>query len=192
MNKKERIGNKKKIFTIPNLLSLFRLCLIPVCAWLYCVKDDCLTTTILLIVSAVTDVLDGFIARRFNMVSDLGKILDPIADKLTQIVMILCLVSNFRYMLIPLILLTVKEILAAVTGFLTIRKTNKVMSALWHGKLTTLLLYTMMVLHIIWLNIPATVSKLSVAACTAMMLLSCVLYSIRNIRILLDRNDARS
>ncbi len=182
------IENKyqKKILTIPNLLSFFRLCLIPVIVWLYCVKEDYLWTTIILIISGITDVVDGFIARHFNMVSDFGKAFDPAADKLTQIAMLYCLVTRFPLMKLPLILLVFKEIFTGVTSLLTIKKTNKVLSAVWHGKLTTLSLYTMMLIHLVWYNISAVVSNMLIGVCMVIMILSAVLYGIRNIKILLE------
>ena len=74
--------------TIPNILSCFRIVLIPVFVWQYInVPDDqiALWPILILILSGITDILDGFIARRFNMISDLGKMLDPVADKMTRI-----------------------------------------------------------------------------------------------------------
>ena len=175
---------QKKIITVPNMLSLFRLCLIPVIVWLYCFRKDYFLTTITLALSGATDIVDGIIARKFNMISDLGKALDPVADKLTQIVTLFCLVTRFPTMLIPLIILTVKELLAATLNTITIKKTGKVFGALWHGKINTVLLYAMMLVHLIWFNIPAAVSNTLIAVCTAMMLFSSVLYSLRSIRIL--------
>lgn len=178
---------QKKILTIPNLLSLFRLCLIPVIVWLYCLKKDYGWTAFTLALSGLTDVADGIIARRFHMVSDFGKAFDPVADKLTQIAMLFCLVTRFPLMLVPLILLTVKEILAAVLNTLASKKTGRVMAAVWHGKLNTVLLYTVMLVHVIWGNIPPLASNLLIGACTVMMLVSAVLYSIRSIRALTNR-----
>lgn len=74
---------QKKILTIPNILSFFRLCLIPVIIWLYTEKQDYFWTLLVLLLSAVTDIVDGIIARKCNMISDFGKAFDPIADKLT-------------------------------------------------------------------------------------------------------------
>ena len=105
---------KNKIITIPNILSFFRICLIPVLVWLYCFKDDYLLTVIIFILSGITDVVDGFIARRFDMISDFGKAFDPVADKLTQITMLFCLVTRFELLLIPLVILIIKEVLAAI------------------------------------------------------------------------------
>ena len=100
---------QNKILTIPNILSFFRLCLIPVIVWLYVGKQDYLWTLLILTLSGVTDIVDGIIARRFNMVSNFGKAFDPVADKLTQMAMLFCLVSRFKYMMIPFVLLVVKN-----------------------------------------------------------------------------------
>ena len=117
---------KHKMITIPNLLSLFRLLLIPVVVWLYTVKHDPLWTCVILVLSGITDVVDGIIARKCHMVSDLGKALDPVADKLTQIAMLFCLVTRFVWMLLPLCVMIVKELAAGILGLVVIRKTGKV------------------------------------------------------------------
>ena len=82
--------NLNRIITVPNLLSFFRLCLIPVIIWSYCVKKNPLLAGEILLLSGLTDLADGYIARRFHMISNLGKILDPVADKLTQAAMLIC------------------------------------------------------------------------------------------------------
>lgn len=183
---------QKRIITIPNILSFFRLCLIPVIVWLYCFKKDYFWTTFTLVLSGATDVVDGIIARKFGMVSDFGKAFDPIADKLTQIVTLFCLVTRFTRMLIPFVILTVKEILAAVFNMITIKKTGKVMGAVWHGKLNTVLLYAMILIHLVWFNIPALVADMLIGVCTAMMLLSAVLYTLRNIRALRNQKEIKN
>ena len=145
---------KHKIITIPNILSLFRLLLIPVIMWLYIGKEDPVLTTVILVLSGITDIVDGIIARKCHMVSDFGKAFDPLADKLTQIAMLLCLVTRFRWMLLPLCVMVVKEIIAGILGVLVIRKTGKVECAVWHGKATTLSLYSMMIIHLICITFP--------------------------------------
>ncbi len=89
-------NTRKQLFTIPNLLSLLRLCMIPLIIWLYCAKKNYALTAAVLVLSGITDTVDGFIARRFNMVTDLGKALDPVADKLTQAAMMFCLLTRFQ------------------------------------------------------------------------------------------------
>lgn len=174
----------QKILTIPNLLSFFRLCLIPVFAWLYCVQREYIWTGIVLVISGLTDTADGLIARHFHMTSDLGKVLDPVADKLTQAAMLACLLTRFPLMAVPLAVMVVKEIFMAITGLLVIRKTGSVFGADWHGKVTTWLLYAMMVLHLFWYSIPDSLSRLLIGICTAMLLLSFVLYGVHHIRTL--------
>ncbi len=177
---------KDKIITIPNVLSFFRLLLIPVIVWLYTVKKDPVWTTAILVLSGITDIVDGIIARRCRMVSDFGKAFDPVADKLTQIAMLFCLVTRFRWMLLPLCVMVVKEITAGILGLLVIRKTGKVNSAVWHGKATTASLYSMMIMHLIWYRIPCAVSGILIGACTVLALLSAFLYSSENLRVLLN------
>ena len=182
---------KNRLMTIPNMLSLFRLLLIPVIVWLYVFQQDDLWTTVILALSGATDVVDGMIARKYNMVSDFGKAFDPVADKLTQIAMLFCLVTRFHWMLLPLVLLVVKESFAAVTGVLVIRKTGRVLGAVWHGKATTVSLYGMMLIHLLWFDIPPAISGILIGACTALILLSAVLYGVRNVSILINREIAR-
>jgi len=118
----------------------------------------------------------------------LGKVLDPIADKLTQGAMLFCLVTRFPFMMAPLVLLILKEIFAGITGFLVIRNTGQVFGANWHGKAATILLYAMMILHVIWNDIPRILSDILIAICIVMMLVSLVLYGIRNVLALKNTN----
>ena len=181
--------NRKKIITIPNLLSAFRLLLIPVFIWTYCVRRDGLMTAGVLALSGVTDLADGYIARRFHMVSDLGKMLDPVADKLTQGAMLICLMMRFPMMLLPLILLAVKEAFVGITSLLVIRKSGGVAGAAWHGKVVTASLYLMMLIHIIWPGIPGAASDSMIAACLLMMLFSLGLYARHNMGFLVKKGN---
>lgn len=181
---RENKPTKNQILTIPNLLSLFRLCLIPVIAWFYCVRGNYLLTVLMLLISGISDIADGIIARRFHMISDLGKVLDPVADKLTQVVVMLCLLTRFRWMAVPLGAMVVKEAFMGLSGIAVVRKTGVVFGAQWHGKAATVLLYLMMSLHILWYDIPPMVSDLTIALCTLMVLVSLILYGIRNFRAL--------
>lgn len=179
---------KNKIVTVPNILSLFRLCLIPLIVWLYCFEKHYGLTAIVFIVSGVTDVLDGIIARKFNMISDFGKAFDPVADKLTQITMMFCLVVRFHFMAVPLVILVVKELLAATMNMLTLKKAGFVVAAVWHGKLNTVLLYGTMFVHLVWINIPIIVSNILINACIVMMLISSVLYTVSDVKAIKKEN----
>ena len=81
-----------KIITIPNVLSMLRILLIP--AIVYYLNFECVLAFGFLLLSGITDVLDGWIARKFNMTSDLGIVLDPVADKLTQGCVILAIAKS--------------------------------------------------------------------------------------------------
>lgn len=181
--------DKTKILTIPNLLSLLRLLMIPLFIWLYLHGHKGWTAAVLLL-SGLTDVVDGFIARHFNQVSDIGKALDPVADKLTQAAMLLCLMAYYPMMLAPFCLLAVKEVFAGVSGLIVIRRTGIVPGAEWHGKVTTLLLYGMMILHVVRQEIPAWLSNTLNGGCITMMLVSMVLYARRNLRLIRDAQKA--
>lgn len=165
-----------RIVTLPNLLSFFRLCLVPELILQYTRPGGSRRVLILLAVSALTDVLDGRIARRFGMVSDLGKALDPLADKLTQAAMLFCLARRFPLMLLPLTLLSVKEICCAAASLTAIGRTGRVESADWHGKFSTALLYALFALHLAVPGISGTLSGTLILLCTGVMLLSFALY----------------
>ncbi len=184
---------KNKIITIPNMLSFFRICLIPLIVWLYCVEKNSVWTGYILILSGMTDIVDGFIARTFQMISDFGKVLDPIADKLTQTAVLICLMLRFPMMMVPLCLLVVKEFFMTVTGYLIIQKSGIVLGADWHGKAATCLLYVAMFLHVFWESLPELLSNLMIAGCTGFILLSFILYGIRNFKVLNEHanNDKR-
>ena len=181
---------KKKIFTIPNLLSMVRICLIPVIVWLFLGKEDYLLTGIFVVISGLTDVVDGMIARKFNMISDLGKVLDPIADKATQAVVVILLSIRFPLMLLPLSVGIVKEIFMAISGYMVVKKCNIVLGANWHGKLATVVLTVTMALHLVWYSITPVVSIVLICLSAALILLSLTLYAIRNIGYLVGKNKA--
>ncbi|MBR6271017.1 MAG: CDP-alcohol phosphatidyltransferase family protein [Lachnospiraceae bacterium] len=180
---------RKQILTIPNLLTLVRLVLVPFIIYYYIAKEYYLLTVILLALSGISDVADGIIARKFNQVSDLGKMIDPVADKLTQIAVLFCLVWRFPLMWVPLALLTVKEIYNAICGLVVIKKTGRVYGADWHGKVATVFLYSTMVLHILWdiiagQRIPELLSQILIWVSVALMVLTLILYSIQNFTLI--------
>ena len=171
----------KKIFTIPNLLSMVRILLPPVFVWLYSVKKEYMAAFVVLLLSGVTDLLDGFIARRFHMISVLGKMLDPIADKLTQAAVLLSLGSRFPLLFVLAALFVLKEAVTGVMFLVVMRKTQAVRGADWHGKITTFLLDATMLIHILWFAIPLWVSHLLTGLCAAVMLMSFLLYFRENL-----------
>lgn len=139
---------KQSVFTIPNLLSLLRLALIPVYLTIYgnaSKTEDYILAGIILILSCVTDALDGFIARKYHMISSVGKILDPIADKATQISLALCLSSRYPVLISVAVLLLIKETLQLIGTFVLLRKGDPIPSAMMAGKVSTFVLFTSLI-----------------------------------------------
>lgn len=180
----------KRIFTVPNLLSFLRLCMIPVIMYSYIAKQNFTLAAVVFFISGATDIIDGYIARTFNMVTDLGKALDPIADKLTQIAMLFCLVSRFRLMIYPLIILIVKEFLSGIFALLAIRTSGEVNGAVWHGKLATVTLFVMLIAHLLFPNIDPNLSNLLIGFSIGAMFYSFIMYSAFDFRIVLGRKKA--
>jgi len=143
---------KKELFTIPNLLSLFRLVLIPVYITIYLdARDyrDYFLAASILAVSCLTDMIDGKIARRFNMITTVGKVLDPLADKLTQFALILCLASNYPILWYVVGLFFVKEIFQLIAGAVNLRKGRMLKGALFSGKICTTVLFISLILMVL-------------------------------------------
>lgn len=145
--------NVKDLFdnwnTIPNWLCFLRIALIPVFATLF-IKGSYIPAFILMIVAALTDLLDGKIARKFNMVSNLGKILDPIADKLSQIAIVVILIVKYwdGYLKYILFLFIVKELLMVIGGALLMAKGMRPVAAEMWGKVATTVFYVFMIIII--------------------------------------------
>ena len=127
---------------IPNILTVIRFLLIPVFAYQYLVYGNVVWATIILVLSGVTDVLDGYIARRFNLVTKWGVVFDPIADKLTQLTVAFCIAfRGLELMWIAFGLMLVKELVLVSGGIKLYRKADVVVPANWIGKLATLVFY---------------------------------------------------
>ena len=144
---------KKEILTIPNLLSLFRLILIPVYVSLYLNADDpsdYFLAAAILAVSCLTDMIDGKIARHFNMISTVGKILDPLADKLTQFSLILCLVSEYPVLWYLVALFFVKELFQLIAGAINLKKGKMLKGALISGKISTTVLFISLIVMVMF------------------------------------------
>ena len=142
---------KKEILTIPNLLSLFRLLLIPVYVLIYLnAKDatDYYLAAGILAVSCLTDMVDGQIARHFNMISSIGKILDPLADKATQFTLIICLTIKYNVLWYLVVLFIIKESFQLIAGGINLRKGIMLKGALISGKICTTVLFVSLIVMV--------------------------------------------
>lgn len=147
---------KKELLTIPNLLSLFRLALIPVYVAIYqraTSPDAYFLAAAILAVSCLTDLIDGKIARHFNMISTVGKILDPLADKATQFTLIVCLAMKHYIIRYMVGLFFVKELFQLIAGLLSIRKGKMLRGALISGKVCTTILFVSLIIMVLMPNL---------------------------------------
>ena len=174
---------KREYFSIPNMLGYFRLVL----AGIYlavCIqaetKSDYYIAAGIIGISMVSDFLDGKIARRFHMVTPLGKALDPIADKLTQGALAVCLMTKYPLMIVLFALFLIKEGFMGITGLLFLRH-GEVYGALWFGKICTVVLYAVMILLIFFPAIPLGAANTLILISIGFMLYSLIRYAILNI-----------
>ena len=144
---------KKEILTVPNLLSLFRLVLIPVYVVIYLNADtatDYYIAGAILAVSCLTDLIDGKIARHFNLITTVGKVLDPIADKATQFTLIVCLAIRYSVLYYVIALFVVKEAFQLLAGLWLFRKGRMLKGALITGKICTTVLFLSLISMVIF------------------------------------------
>lgn len=171
---------KKDIFSIPNLLSLFRLLLIPVYATLYLnatQRYQYLLAGVILAVSCLTDMIDGKIARKYNMITTLGKILDPLADKLTQLTLTICLSLKYPVLYPVLGLFVMKELFQLVLGVVFLRKGKMLPGALMAGKVCTTILFVSLIALVLMPNIPPVAVKAIAVIDALFLMISFVSYA---------------
>lgn len=135
---------QKEVFSVPNLMSYLRLLLIPVFCWLYLsaqTRQDYLWAAVVVLISSLTDMLDGWVARTFHQITDLGKVLDPVADKLTHAALAVCLAIRHPLMWVLCGLMVVKESYMAVMGIRFLRRGQMLDGARWCGKVSTAVLF---------------------------------------------------
>lgn len=136
----EEVKLKNQNLTVPNALSVLRILIVPFFAWMF-LTGHVIIAAILLGLSGLTDCFDGMIARRFNQITELGKMLDPLADKLTQGVVALCLAIKFPNICPLLVIFIVKELGMLCCAFVLLKKKKRPCSAQWYGKAATVMFY---------------------------------------------------
>ena len=165
---------KKDVFTIPNMLSILRLLLIPVYVVIYLKateQREYFISGSILAVSCLTDMIDGQIARRFNMISTLGKILDPLADKLTQFTLTLCLSIKYPILRIVLGLFVIKECFQCIAGVVNLRRGKMLPGALPAGKVCTAILFISLILLVLQPDLNPEIVR--IIGITDILFLSC-------------------
>jgi cardiolipin synthase len=127
-----------RILTIPNVITVVRLLCLPVFLWLLFAEENRLAAALLLGALGATDFLDGYIARHFNQTSNLGKILDPVADRLLLFVAIIAILIDGSVPVFFAVLVLVREIAVSVATLVLAAMGAKRIDVTWYGKAGTL------------------------------------------------------
>ena len=186
--------NKNKCLTVPNILSLIRIML--VVAFCVCYFNERLKTASLyiLLLSGLTDMMDGYIARKYNQVSNLGKVLDPFADKLFTVSTIICFCINGIVPVWIAVIIFAKELFMLVGGSVLYKKTKAVIPSKWYGKVTTMLFFMTFILALVLEilgtepNILEPVIITLFIISTAFSIFSVIKYAITAVRINKEKN----
>ena len=178
------------LFKIPNLLCYLRIILVPVFCIMFFGADtagDYYMAAGIVLISGFTDFLDGQIARRCNMITDVGKLLDPFADKLMQLAMIICLTIKIKFMYLLVIYLVVKEVSMCIAAIVIYKKYKKRLNgAKWYGKVCTAVLYAVMLTLIAFPGLNSNVQKCLIIVCVSALTLAFVMYIRIYIKMLKD------
>ncbi|AJA47452.1 phosphatidylglycerophosphate synthase [Clostridium pasteurianum DSM 525 = ATCC 6013] len=170
----------KDIFNIPNVLCYIRLALIPVFIFTYIHSSDpkdYYFSALIILISGITDFADGFIARKYHMITELGKLIDPVADKLTQAAVVLVLMFQFKGMVILTIILLIKELFMFFCGLMLLKRNKKLDGAKWFGKVSTAVFYSIMFVLIAVPTLPLMVIDFFMVVIGFFLILSFILYA---------------
>lgn len=174
-----KIPDKKELLSIPNCMGYFRILLIPVFCIVYLradtLREEYLAAGILLI-STITDFLDGQVARRCNMITEFGKMLDPVADKLTHAALAVCLAFRYPTMKYLIALMVVKEGFMAVMGLINMRHGCKLKGAKWFGKVCTATLFFLMLALVVFPKIDKGLARNLIMVEMVIMFLTLIFY----------------
>lgn len=127
--------------SIPNIISIIRILLVPVFCVTYFMPGLRILSLVVLIFSGLSDVADGYIARKYNSVTDLGKVLDPFADKLFNMSAVACFCIDGKIGFWILAFVVAKELFMICGGVVLYKKTRAVIASKWYGKLSTCLFF---------------------------------------------------
>lgn len=174
----KRLG-AREIFSIPNIMGYFRMVLIPVFCYLFFTAEtdrDYLVAAGIVLISTVTDFLDGLVARKCNMITELGKFIDPLADKLTHAALAVCLACRYPLMLLIVGIMLIKEGFMAVMGIIKLKDGKKLDGAMWFGKICTATLFLVMCILLLFPSMPIQIVNALILFCAAVMVFTLIMY----------------
>ncbi|MCI9093416.1 MAG: CDP-alcohol phosphatidyltransferase family protein [Coprobacillus sp.] len=171
---------KKEVFSIPNLMCYFRILLVPIFVYVYFTAETGqghLLSAFILLLSSISDFLDGYIARKYNMVTELGKLIDPVADKLTQFVVACVLMYTYPAYSFLVAIIVLKDGMLLFVGWYIYRKKAKHLAqAEMPGKIATAVFFVVSILLIAF-NIPHTViASIMIYTTLVLMILAMIYY----------------
>ncbi len=170
---------KKEIFSIPNILCYFRILLVPVFLYTYFYSDvqqrHLLSATVLL-VSSLTDFLDGYIARKYNMITELGKLIDPVADKLTQFVVACTLMYAYPAYILLVIIIVLKDGMLLLVGMYIYKKKHiHLAQAEMPGKIATAVFFVVSIMLIAFI-VPGILANMMICVTVILMIIAMIYY----------------
>ena len=169
----------EEYFSIPNIMGYFRIILALLYVWMFYKTLEGAPywpVIVIIVVSGLTDLLDGKIARRFNMVTDWGKMIDPIADKITIGAIILSLVFKYKIILPMILLYIVKEGYMAIAGMMLMKRGHKIEGAKFYGKVCTFATYVILIAILLVPSMNDALVMVLVAVNMAIMVYTLVKY----------------
>lgn len=166
---------KEDLFKLPNILCYIRILLVPLFVYLY-IKGFRIQAALVVIGASVTDVIDGRIARHFHLVTDWGKFIDPVADKLMQFAMLVVTLLTIKWVAFLVVLFCIKELIMLVVGVYIYHNGYNLDGAMWCGKVCTVIFDVVMIAFIAFPDINKTVVFIMLGITAAFLVLSFVVY----------------
>jgi cardiolipin synthase len=178
--------NKRDLWSIPNILCYIRFLLIPMFVVQYIKAEEpgeYMRAAAIVLASGLTDFLDGFIARTFHMITELGKLIDPMADKLTQAALIFVLIVKIKYMFLLMILFVIMQLFMLVAGLAMLKKGKRLDGSKWFGKVSTTVFYAVMLVLVAVPTLKQAIVNVLLLICGTFLALSFALYAREYIRM---------
>ena len=171
---------------IPNILSVIRICLVPVFILVYFedTPNSNIFATIVYAIASFTDVLDGRIARKYNITTNLGRILDPLGDKLMTMAVIVCITVDRVIPVWAVIVFLIKECLMGLGGMFLYNKFEEMPPSNYFGKSLTIVFFAVCVILMLFRSIPPLVAMIMISFALAVMLLAFATYAARFVRMM--------
>lgn len=168
---------KEDLINIPNVLCYIRILLVPLFIYLF-IKEYYWQSALIVMIASATDVVDGWLARKLDMITDWGKFIDPLADKLMQFAMLICAIFKNPWVSILVGVFALKEAVMLIVGIYIYRKGDNLNGAMWCGKLCTITLNSSLLLII---ALPTDILTNNLVFCligasTAMLVISFIIY----------------